>query len=191
MRKSEVASADLTLPICFRMFLGYSRDTIATEVETSLHCAEICGKRGRWSLGIPETTVLKLAESLSNDAENVLLRPIREAVCQGILPHLKAIVKSESSFQFVKKLNRMTKPDSQHDPDDYGIDPFGSDYFCLTCKRELSNSYFHCLGCESLLQKDFNVCKMCYNEKQWAVNKVLGSGSKPKVSTSDLMHTGI
>lgn len=38
-----------------------------------------------------------------------------------------------------------------------------SDYVCQLCKGELPNNYYHCMGCEQLLQKDFNICKYCFH----------------------------
>jgi hypothetical protein len=35
-------------------------------------------------------------------------------------------------------------------------------FFCKVCCTELSNHYMHCLGCENILQKDFNICSNCH-----------------------------
>lgn len=156
-----------------------------------MRCAEICREVGSSSLGIPETCLLGLAGLLSRDAGtiyNELLHPIRRAACQGILPHLKGVVDREiKSGRGISKKAKL--PDSQRNPDSYGIDPFGSDYFCFTCKRELANSYFHCLGCESLLQKDLNICRMCLEEKKHGKNIYMGF--KGKTRNSDIIHAGV
>ena len=156
-----------------------------------MHCADICREVGSSSLGIPETCLLGLAGLLSHDAGTIysdLLHPIRHAACQGILPHLKDIVEREiTSGSGISKKAKM--PDSERNPDSYGIDPYGSDYFCFTCKRELANTYFHCLGCENLLQKDFNICRMCLDEKKYGNN--MSMGFEGKTRNSDIIHAGV
>jgi hypothetical protein len=41
-------------------------------------------------------------------------------------------------------------------------DPYDSaGYSCNLCYHEVSNTYMHCLGCDQLLTKDFNVWPGC------------------------------
>jgi hypothetical protein len=55
------------------------------------------------------------------------------------------------------------------DPATFVVPHTFSDYFCKLCSAELSNTYFHCLGCERLLSKDMNICQSCFEEgKQYA-----------------------
>ncbi|GAX10199.1 hypothetical protein FisN_3Lh394 [Fistulifera solaris] len=183
---------ELCISIAFDwMFLGHSREAIHEEVKTALQCADICRNVGTSSLGIPETCLLKLAMLLSHNGGTIcndLLYPIRNAACQGILPHLQAIVQQEiESGSGIS--NKAKIADNQQDPDSYSVDPFGADYFCHTCKKELANSYFHCLGCERLLQKDLNICRMCLEEKKYGTNIRLGVACKSR--NSDIIHAGI
>lgn len=67
------------------------------------------------------------------------------------------------------------------------VDPFGEDYTCIYCKGELPNYYYHCYGCEALLQKDFNVCRKCYNEKKWRTREVTTVNEE---YYSDVNHVG-
>lgn len=41
------------------------------------------------------------------------------------------------------------------------------DFFCKICMEELSNVYLHCMGCEKLLGKDFNICVTCHCEGEY------------------------
>jgi predicted amidophosphoribosyltransferase len=46
------------------------------------------------------------------------------------------------------------------------VDPFGNDFFCVSCHQELGNAYMHCNGCEDLLQKDYNICITCHSDDE-------------------------
>ena len=61
-------------------------------------------------------------------------------------------------------------------------------YNCKLCHAELSNTYLHCLGCESLLSKDFNICLTCFREERYYLRYDMDR--KNKSSRSDLHHTG-
>lgn len=51
------------------------------------------------------------------------------------------------------------------------VDPYGTEGFtCETCLKEISNVYYHCLACELILKKDFNVCMDCAQENLHEVN---------------------
>ena len=65
---------------------------------------------------------------------------------------------------------------------------FSEGYNCKLCHAELSNTYLHCLGCESLLSKDFNICLTCFKEERYYVDNYMGS--KNKKARCDLNHTG-
>ena len=49
-------------------------------------------------------------------------------------------------------------PQSWENVDAYSMHPYGNtDYNCSICFQELTNTYFHCNGCEELLQKELNI----------------------------------
>lgn len=173
---------DLTPSVIYhRMFLGYSSKAIHYELETSLVSARMCRDLESLPLGIPETCLLFLAWVLSSYGgmiPNLLLNSIRHEACKGILGHFQDFVTRE--IEFGKDISkRMPKPDSHYNPNEFPIDPHGSEYACSICKRELPNSYFHCLGCESL-EKDFNVCRKCLDAKHHRVNIGMHIGEAKK-----------
>ena len=51
-------------------------------------------------------------------------------------------------------------------------DPMDLDGFtCTNCNKELSNAYWHCMGCEWLRCKDTNYCTPCYAAHAHVVNE--------------------
>ena len=43
------------------------------------------------------------------------------------------------------------------------------------CRRtDIANGYLHCLGCELLAKKDYNICVSCFQADKWKQNVVLG-----------------
>jgi len=85
-------------------------------------------------------------------------------ILKGIYPSLNKIVREQMGVvdDILGEKGYYTKPDAACDPSKMTVDPFGNDFFCKLCSRELSNIYFHCDGCEHLLHKDFNICIDCY-----------------------------
>ena len=109
-------------------------------------------------------------------------------VLKGIFPGLCQVLKKEieafnPEYKGVNRLDEFETvtvhrtPDSQQNPQHMTVDPFGNDYFCMLCHRELGNVYLHCDGCEAILQKDFNICTSCH-------------ASKDRRNTNFLMHPG-
>ena len=37
----------------------------------------------------------------------------------------------------------------------------------MICSQELSNIYLHCIGCEEILKKDFNICVDCHKQGKY------------------------
>ena len=37
----------------------------------------------------------------------------------------------------------------------------------MICSQELSNIYLHCIGCEAILEKDFNICVDCHKQVKY------------------------
>ena len=69
-----------------------------------------------------------------------------------------------------------------------GIDPFSIDgYFCMICNQELSNIYLHCIGCEEILGKDFNLCINCHQQQKY---KKLCIINHDNCDDSSLQHDG-
>uniref|UniRef100_A0A7S3VAZ2 Uncharacterized protein n=2 Tax=Chaetoceros debilis TaxID=122233 RepID=A0A7S3VAZ2_9STRA len=98
------------------------------------------------------------------------LLPSHLIVLKGIYPGLKDIIECQindinekiKSSKTDTDVEVLPLPDAKKDPDRATIDPFGNDFNCKLCKKELSNTYMHCEGCEILLQKDFNICTDCH-----------------------------
>jgi len=90
-------------------------------------------------------------------------------VLKGIYPSLRKVLMEQINAFDTKLEGKDTSvnvhklPDALHDSQQMTVDPFGSDFFCRLCHRELSNAYMHCDGCEFLLQKDFNICTDCHS----------------------------
>jgi hypothetical protein len=177
------------------MFWGFNKEGVNREVSSTLECAALCRDNQCKSLAVPETVLLLTAMSLAEEKEkeensstllSFVAEPKRKQFCidqaeilSGIMPSLRYIqrrdkIAVESStmekldpIHSGMSLKRADKPDAFHDPMQYPTDPYGSDYFCKICNQELSNSYFHCNGCEVILNRDFNICSQCYSEGRY------------------------
>lgn len=178
--------------------MGFSAEGINREVSSTLECASLCRKhKTSKSLAIPETAIFKLASGIPSRKNQRCyqkplfsvpaaayneLRPTWKDIARGILPSLRYVVKRDCHKQWdgcestkhrrdQGVLLHVDKvPDSHCDAFEHPIDPFGNDYFCKLCDQELSNSYFHCNGCEKLLAKDFNICSQCFEEREFLQN---------------------
>jgi hypothetical protein len=171
------------------MFMGVTAEGMNREVASTLECTLLCRENSCKSLAIPETAILKLASLIppeidpQHSPEEYIhektafiddeFRPSWKDIARGILPSLKHIVKKElnagnsKSTRKVRSNHNEMQPDSTFDSSRAAIDPFGNDYFCKLCDHELSNTYYHCDGCETLLSKDFNICSLCFEEKKF------------------------
>ena len=72
-------------------------------------------------------------------------------------------------------------PESHLNPLTRPIDPFGNDYTCKICDRELANTYFHCEGCEELIKKDYNICEECFTEDRFKCNTAMKDEKLKKI----------
>jgi hypothetical protein len=111
-----------------------------------------------------------LLKNCNNSA--MFLESEPKTVLRGILPsltHLVARHKADVNKATViadtanygenhQKISISKRPDSWENPQVFSVDPYGNDFFCKLCSDELSNIYMHCDGCESILNKDFNIC---------------------------------
>jgi hypothetical protein len=170
-----------------RMYCGVEEEGTNREVSAILESAALCRDHKCKSLAVPESAILKMASEIS--AENPASRksflpfktqpvdttlveyhPDRKELIRGILPSLRYVLGRNASVSMptgdshVKLSPGAEKPDSHENPFYVTVDPYGSDYFCKLCDQELSNTYFHCDGCEQILSKDFNICSQCWNE---------------------------
>jgi len=174
--------------IYHRMYLGWDAKGINEEVSSTLQCADLCRTNNCESLAIPEASIIHtVLDATNNPGQNSFLEVSQSAsssnkcrasakdIAQGILPSLKRIVDQDRAAQGDQSEGispeitptLRDKPDSHCDPLAVTFDPYGSDYFCKLCRKELSNSYFHCDGCEELLSRDFNICTSCYKEEKF------------------------
>ena len=72
--------------------------------------------------------------------------------------------KKKDYVEIVTKANAYDDPD----PEVTKICPFSIlGYFCMICSQELSNIYLHCIGCEAILEKDFNICVNCHKQGKY------------------------
>ena len=121
-------------------------------------------------------------------------------VLSGIFPSLQDVVQRHDSAVRTTQKHKTgnykwakvsidTKPNTWQDPGTFSLDPYGAvDCFCKFCKGELSNIYMHCDGCETLLNKDFNICSSCHKEGKYKIYYQMHPCSKKP--SSDLNHTG-
>jgi hypothetical protein len=198
------------------MFWGYDKEGVNREVSSTLECAALCRDNQCKSLAIPETALLVSAMLLADKKESELEKRSflsyttatkRKQLCidpaeilSGIVPSLRYIQKRdkkavESNTTGKRddihrgiRLKLSTKPDAFHDPLTYPTDPYGCDYFCKICNQELSNSYFHCNGCEVILNRDFNICSQCYSEERYL--KKIQTHPTSNKWYSDVNHVG-
>ena len=92
-------------------------------------------------------------------------------------------------MQNQKFLAKDPVPESHLNPLTRPIDPFGNDYTCKICNRELANTYFHCEGCEELIKKGYNICDKCFTEERFKCNTAM-KDEKLKELASNLHHIG-
>jgi hypothetical protein len=127
-----------------------------------------------------------------------IVEPSKEDICEGILPslhyvagrHIDALQAEPcQSNKRGERLKIAKKPDTQENPELSPLDPYGdSDYDCKICRTELSNVYYHCMGCEQLLSKDYNICAECHAQKKFMRKDLMHPTNDKNHAT--LNHTG-
>jgi hypothetical protein len=165
------------------MFLGANSAGINREVATIVENASRIRKRkGAKTLAIIETCVYGMAEALARQSLIENETPTKEIIAKGLLPSLDVLVtratepielvnvntlcaglQSSDNADLLSGVKLVTTTIAA-DADQYPrvIDPYGNDYTCKLCDKELANQYFHCEGCEALLKKDYNICRDCF-----------------------------
>jgi hypothetical protein len=155
---------------------------------------------GSFLLDLPHCR--EISNSLSSKSENFLYDASPQDLCRGILPGLRHVVHghiSSLSSATNNKRNSRTrgerlrvaeKPDSKPNPALHPVDPLGNaDFACRLCRKELSNVYYHCDGCENLLSKDYNICKDCHVDKRFMIFEQMHPTNPKRHAT--LNHTGM
>ena len=193
------------------MYRGISAKGINRELASTLECASLCREYSSKSLAIPETALLKLASRLprkmidQQSREGPLLHKPAMAdtefrsnwteIARGILPSLRHVINRECETPDCDSAKRRKANSDDVEPDsflDYAgttVDPFGNDYYCKLCDHELSNTYYHCEGCETLLAKDFNICLQCFMQKKFLQNTKMHQGKKEAMHSNN-HHVG-
>lgn len=200
------------------MFRGSTARGIYREVVATLEAAILTRKRGRLSLAIPELALLRMAQTnakpstsfksmkglLGSDIVVEVPHQVeteRMNTCKGILAGLQYVVNEhlsaiDGALRDVKKcsdshgrVSLAHRPNSHENPELSTVDPHGnSDFSCKLCRKELSNVYYHCDGCEKLLHKDFNLCVSCHTSKYYARLVLVHPHNKKRHAT--INHTG-
>ena len=153
-----------------RQFTGLSAMGINQQLSFCLDSANQCIKEKVRCLSITRLAIIKLATNLPDEDEDENGRenefehlPSNIDIARGILPSLRHVLHQEEvnlsgdevvTDSRVNTLNTANK-----------VDPWGSDFFCIICFAELCNLYYRCSGCAKLLDKDYNICSRCYNDK--------------------------
>ena len=171
-----------------RLYLGTTAEGINRELTTTLECSNICQLNMVRPLGRARQAIIRLASLLPGKNEkrertrllvsqgNLLRYPSWKDIARGILPSLQYIINEE-----IQPLNdgkaQTTLPDTfpGQGGEKGGFNPYKSSYNCILCNSELAELYYSCDGCESLLDKEYKFCGICYhNKKQLEYNKVVG-----------------
>jgi len=165
------------------MFLGATPEGINREVSSVLECAALVkGCVGRKEgLGIPETALMRLAmrhiEIAQRKGAGTEKKVYSKNVLKGIQTSLKVIVDEHMAVvRLMEKQGSVDgkplKPQASENLEVAAIDPYAvAGYQCELCLRELANAYYHCVGCEDHLDKDFNICAACYVNEEFRIHR--------------------
>ena len=183
------------------MFLGATPEGTNREVSTVLECAALVnGCVGRKEgLGIPETALMRLAMRhieivQRKGASGTKKKVYSKNVLKGIQASLKVIV--DEHMQVLRRMEKEgsvddepLKPQASENLEVAAIDPYAvAGYQCELCLRELANAYYHCVGCEEHLDKDFNICAACYANKEFRIHRQMSV--RQNFPSSMFSHTG-
>ena len=163
--------------------MGLSAMGINRQLSFCLESANQCSTEKVRCLATPRLAIIKLASKLSEEDENENSRdnefeylPSNIDIARGILPSLRHVISQEAKLPGGEEDLYETRPDSSINTlnTNGAIDPHGSDFFCIICFKELGNLYYRCKGCDKLLDKDYNICRLCYESKLYTNDKEMG-----------------
>jgi hypothetical protein len=197
------------------MFLGHTPTGINDEFRVCLEASTVNRSKRLQSLAIPEASLLFLAieylsqlrvqmnrlqlksfirgEGITDKSKKSHGNCKPRRILEGILSPFKIMVMQHQQEyeQLLKTANDFSvqeTPVAHEYRPTAPTDPFGNDYYCKICHIELSNIYLHCDGCEDILNRDYNICSICY-ENQLYMN-IHGNPSKSEAWTN-VTHVGI
>jgi hypothetical protein len=183
---------DVVINYSLRMFMGLSAEGINRQLSFCLESANQCKESKLQCLAIPRLAILKLASKIPDEeCENENSRddefeylPSTMAIARGILPSLRHVLSLELGMSCGEEGMVEAVPDScvnTLNTKGY-IDPHGSDFHCIICKFELCNLYYRCMGCDVLMDKDYNICVRCYKDKSYLDEMDMGFGKGRETS---------
>ena len=156
--------------------MGITDEGINRENASVLECSSLCRQYDNvkpLAISISEYATIrqaslipKIGSSAPSSAPSTSLSktsftPDLVQVARGLLPSLRYIqARDYSDTKDVVPDAADHVPDSHNDTEVASIDG----YLCRICASELSNGYFHCNGCETILAKDYNICTQCFGE---------------------------
>ena len=191
LEREKIKKDELCISVAWDwMYRGVTEAGIRRELAATLNCAALNRNRAIKSLGIAEVALLHMSRSIRDQrrrTEGRHYQPTTEVICRGILPALRVLVKEHQTAMEDARvqvetgttghrrngrnvLEILSMTDAGQNPAVAQISAYGRDYNCKVCSRELSNVYSHCSGCETLMQKDFNLCMECYSKKKFKEN---------------------
>ena len=163
--------------------MGLSAMGINRQLAFCLESANQCIEPKIRCLAIPRAAIVKMASTLHEGDENDNRRtnefeylPSLQDMARGILPSLRYVLNEEEKGDLCRSRGDDVVTDSRVNTlNKQGcIDPYGSDFFCIICHAELCNVYYRCVGCEKLLDKDYNICFRCYKHKMFLDDMEMG-----------------
>jgi len=200
------------------MFRGCSSEGFNREVSSTVECASLCRTNGVQPLATVEAAIFSIASELATtklansvhliDFSSFNINPdaipkhqsslTDGELCRGILPTLCHIIGREKSDYSLFKAHhgqQLTEPvvaDKDIHPSKKKGRIITDDFECKICQSELSNLYFHCEGCDKLLNMDFNICGKCHSAGEHKRTISMRKDDKSKVvKLSTVNHTGI
>jgi hypothetical protein len=177
---------NLTLSVAWDWsYLGYDAPGINREVLYTLESSALNQQNQRTSLAVAQLALLKWVRKYMQDGSGKrsalysfhanqapstdnLSTPSQEHLA-GLYPAVERVLQNQ--MEMINFAHQQADSNAGvHNLDiakyvdkyDLAVDPYDCDFFCKLCSQELANAYFHCQGCEELIDKDFNICFECF-----------------------------